>query len=328
MELFEYIGKWGGCAIENSTLYKDDLYLIENYPFKNQIHQCIGIDNNFILIKFACIELRVIPQAFRIGEQPFFIPYDIVSYISSKDKFEIGVITGYRWISKPKSEQTYLLSVNGKQKSTLYEKERLQLVTPANAINDTDLSKVVSQILRHDPSSYNLVLNDGWISINKLLSSLREIRMEWKDLQYYDILRMVNNSDKKRHEVKAERIGPEYKNNFVWHIRAKYGHSSNEKINYLIEEPLETLYHGTKLSNLQKILKEGLKPMGRQFVHLSKNIEEAKLVAKRKEGESAILRINAKLAFDEGVNFYKGNESIWLSEFILPKYIEVVLHPT
>ncbi|MBP7821614.1 MAG: RNA 2'-phosphotransferase [Saprospiraceae bacterium] len=326
MELSQYVGKWGGCAIENSTLHKDDLYLIEDYPFKNQIHKCLRIEEKFMIVKFACIEFRIIPQAFRIVETPIFFPFDIVSYISTKDKFEIGVITGYRWISKPKSEQTYLLSLNGKLKSTLYVKERLQLVTAANSIHDAELSKVISKILRHDPSSYNLTLNDGWISIDKLLSSLREIRTKWQDLQYYDILRLVDNSDKKRHEVKSERIGPEYKNNFIWYIRARYGHSISEKINNSRIEPLEILYHGTKLSSLQEILKEGIKPMSRQFVHLSKNIEEANLVAKRKEGETAILRINAKLAYNEGVNFYKGNENIWLSEYISPKYIEVVPH--
>ena len=327
MDLDIFIGNWVTCNIGKGSLHSDDWHLIEGYPFKDQIHECLRIESNYIVIKFACIELRIIPAEIHIVEVPYFRPFDIVSYTSSKGNLEIGVISAYRMIYKPETKRTYLLFVNGKLKSTLYEKERLQLVTAANSIHDTELSKAISQILRHDPTSFNLTLNDGWISIDKLLSSLREIRTEWKDLQYYDILRLVDNSDKKRHEVKSERIGPEYKNNFVWYIRAKYGHSIDEKINRSSEEPLENLYHGTKLSRLSKILKEGLKPMSRQFVHLSKNIEEAKLVANRKEGESVILRINSKLAYSDGVKFYKGNESVWLSEYISPKYIELESHP-
>ena len=230
MDLDKFIGNWASCNIGKLSLHPDDWHLEEGYPFKHQIHKCLRVEANFIVIKFACIELRVVPEEIHSTEAPFFMPFDIVSYISSKGKLEIGVVTGYRMITKPHNERTYLLSVNGKLKSTLYEKERLQLVAAANSIHDTELSKVISKILRHTPNSYNLTLKDGWISIDKLLSSLREIRTDWQDLQYYDILRLVDNSDKKRYEVKPERIGYEYKNNFIWYIRPMYDHSISEQV--------------------------------------------------------------------------------------------------
>ncbi|MGM0411615.1 MAG: RNA 2'-phosphotransferase [Bacillota bacterium] len=65
-------------------------------------------------------------------------------------------------------------------------------------------------------------------------------------------------------------------------IRANYGHSI-EGINpdYKTIKPHKFLYHGTTPKVKNDILKEGLKPMGRNYVHLSVGIKEAKKVAKR-----------------------------------------------
>ena len=114
---------------------------------------------------------------------------------------------------------TYILNVNVKTKSTLYEKERLHLVADSHSIKGLELSIIVSQLLRHDPETYGLTSDNRWVLLDKLVNSIRESRIEWENLQYYDILRMIDNSDSKRYEIRTERIGSEYKNNFKWYIR-------------------------------------------------------------------------------------------------------------
>ena len=62
--------------------------------------------------------------------------------------------------------------------------------------------------------------------------------------------------------------------------------------------------------------------MNRQYVHLALEITEAIKVGKRKSNHPVILKVYALKAFQDGIKFYQGNENIWLSEPIMPQYIE------
>ena len=64
--------------------------------------------------------------------------------------------------------------------------------------------------------------------------------------------------------------------------------------------------------------------MSRQYVHLSKDIETATMVGKRRDEEPVILEINTLLMINDGIKFYNGNDDIYLTEFVLPKYITVL----
>ncbi|EAE4192982.1 RNA 2'-phosphotransferase, partial [Listeria monocytogenes] len=72
-----------------------------------------------------------------------------------------------------------------------------------------------------------------------------------------------------------------------------------------------------------EIEKKGLVPMSRQYVHLSEDIETANLVGKRKDKNPIILEISALEAWNEGVNFYYGNEKVWLADAIPSKFIAI-----
>ncbi len=107
-------------------------------------------------------------------------------------------------------------------------------------------------------------------------------------------------------------------------VRARYGHSFTVKYNRPLqpEEVPEILYHGTTLDSLGSILREGLKPMGRRYVHLSLTKERALKVAKRRKGPHVILRIRARdLAND--VPLYRPSRLTFLVERVPSEYIEV-----
>ena len=106
-------------------------------------------------------------------------------------------------------------------------------------------------------------------------------------------------------------------------IRALYGHSIPQKIVKSAEEPPEILYHGTARRFIESIMAEGLIPKGRQYVHLSSDTDTAAQVGKRRDGQPVMLKIHAKEAWDDGAMFYHGNETIWLSDFVDKKYIEI-----
>lgn len=228
MKLEKYIGEWGMPNLGARGVHKDDRANFEDYPFKGQWHKCIGLYEGYLVIQFSCLQIRVLEKNFRIIDPPDFLPFDNVSYVSSKGKIEIGTVVSYSTLRKPTLRKVYILSVKGKVKSTLYEKERLSLIEDTSELRrkQGSLSKVISHALRHEPEKYGLELDsEGWVEMESLIQVLKQKDSGWQSLRYYDILRMIDSSEKKRHEVQTQRIGPEYKNTYRWFIRAKYGHS-------------------------------------------------------------------------------------------------------
>lgn len=176
-------------------------------------------------------------------------------------------------------------------------------------MDNLKLSKEVSYALRHAPWEYELELNsEGWVEIAQLLSALRQ-NEQWESLREIDLVTMIEKSDKKRHVIVDGKI------------KALYGHSVPERINKSAEMPPSVVYHGTAKRFLEEIMKTGLHPMGRQYVHLSADKETAITVGKRKDSSPVLLSIDSQKAWNDGIRFYKGNNTIWLSDLVPSEYI-------
>ena len=66
-----------------------------------------------------------------------------------------------------------------------------------------NLSKEVSYALRHAPWEYELELDsEGWVSVEQLISSFRNSDEKWNTLTEDDLVKMIDLSEKKRHEIK------------------------------------------------------------------------------------------------------------------------------
>ncbi len=177
-------------------------------------------------------------------------------------------------------------------------------------MNYIGLSKEISYALRHAPWEYELEMDEeGWVPVEQLLNALHRDK-KWVDICETDLIRMIEQSEKKRHELKDGKI------------RAFYGHSIPMKILREEQMPPDVLYHGTARRFLESIKEKGLLPQGRQYVHLSQDIETAENVGKRRDDKPCILIIDAKRAWDEGIKFYLGNEKVWLADTVPGRYIE------
>lgn len=178
-----------------------------------------------------------------------------------------------------------------------------------NRMDYSILSKEVSYALRHAPWEYELEMDEeGWVPVVQLLDALNKSD-KWKDIDESDLVEMIARSDKKRHEIANGRI------------RAFYGHSLPMKITKEKRIPPEVLYHGTARKFVESIRENGLLPQGRQYVHLSQDIETAKNVGRRHDKFPIVLVVDAKKAWDNGVMFYYGNEKVWLADLIPSAYI-------
>ncbi len=177
-------------------------------------------------------------------------------------------------------------------------------------IDYRQLSKTIAVALRHDPEKFGLTLDaEGWTPVKDLLAALRSRRREWRNLTEADLAAMIEQSTKRRYELADGRI------------RAYYGHSIAEKIEKTPAEPPQVLYHGTTPQAVASILADGLKPMSRQYVHLSTDSQTARLVARRRTAAPVILEVQALAAHRAGIAFYLGNEDVWLAEHIPPQFI-------
>jgi putative RNA 2'-phosphotransferase len=173
------------------------------------------------------------------------------------------------------------------------------------------LSKTVAHALRHEPELYGLqVDHEGWTNLFDLQNALQRFPA-WRRLRIEDILYMNRTSPKERFEVKGDKI------------RALYGHSFEGKVEKTAATPPEYLYHGTSPDVAREILTEGLNTMNRHYVHLSLDKRGAYNVGRRKAYYPAILRISAKQASEDGINFYIGNDIIWLADSIPAQYITI-----
>ncbi|MCX0430986.1 RNA 2'-phosphotransferase, partial [Aeromonas veronii] len=64
-----------------------------------------------------------------------------------------------------------------------------------------------------------------------------------------------------------------------------------------------------------------LLPMGRQYVHLSIDIDTAIQVGRRKSNKPVLLQIETDGAMKNGTVFYRGNDIVWLANHISSEFI-------
>jgi len=141
-----------------------------------------------------------------------------------------------------------------------------------------------------------------------LITGARQTGIELDDAL---IRAVVENSDKKRFSISEDGL----------RIRAAQGHSTESvAITYAEKLPTEFLYHGTASRFLESILKEGLKPGERQYVHLSEEVQTATAVGQR-YGKPVVLTIEALRMHRKGFNFYQAENGVWLTQKVPNQYL-------
>lgn len=169
----------------------------------------------------------------------------------------------------------------------------------------------MAHALRHEPWLYELEVDEeGWAPLGQLVSALRRDRPAWSGLDRSDLEEMMRRADKRRYEIRGDRI------------RALYGHSLPGRLEKEPAEPPPALFHGTDPGALSSIRSQGLRPMGRQYVHHSADRETALEVGRRKAPDPTVLVVDAAGAREAGVTFYAGNEKVWLSDRVPPAFLE------
>ena len=173
-----------------------------------------------------------------------------------------------------------------------------------------EISKFLSMVLRHDPSSIGLTLSlNGWADIHELIAKA-EIR--GKSFSYDELIEVVRTNDKQRFTISAD----------GQRIRAAQGHSIAVDLALAPIKPPLILFHGTAVANVEAILRDGLRPGLRQQVHLSADQDTARMVGLR-HGKPAVLSVAAGQMHLEGFKFFLSDNGVWLIDAVPPQFIEL-----
>lgn len=158
----------------------------------------------------------------------------------------------------------------------------------------------MAYILRHSPEEFGLKPDmEGFVPLGELVNALRTV---YPGVGEDFVREIVANDPKGRYEIRGDKI------------RARYGHSFPVSLNHEEDTESRFLYHGTPRRNLPSILREGLKPMKRQFVHLSTSKDEALETGRRHGRDVVLLVINADCLRRKGLRIYRAGKNVRIVE--------------
>ncbi|WP_407482565.1 RNA 2'-phosphotransferase [Elizabethkingia meningoseptica] len=177
-----------------------------------------------------------------------------------------------------------------------------------NEIEIKKISKFLSLILRHQPETINLKLDEnGWADVEELRIKSAKKRICFTTEELNEV---VDTNNKKRFAFNGNKTK----------IRASQGHSLAIDLALQPLQPPEFLYHGTSHGNVSSILEKGIEKRSRQHVHLSVDKETAEKVGMR-HGKPVILTVRTGKMYEEGILFYRSENGVWLTDYVDIKYI-------
>jgi putative RNA 2'-phosphotransferase len=176
-------------------------------------------------------------------------------------------------------------------------------------ISGERISRFLSFLLRHNPKEYGLKFDArGFVEWGELFSKVQE---RFPDITEEELLQVIKQSDKKRFEFADGKV------------RATYGHSFQIELGLESAEPPGTLYYGTARDLAENILRAGLKPRDRRFVHLTPSVDDALASGRRRDPFPALIAIDARAAHAGGVQFHQSGP-LFLVKEIPPRFLSLL----
>lgn len=173
----------------------------------------------------------------------------------------------------------------------------------------TTLGKFLALILRHDPKVADLTLDEhGWADVAKIVNNKPQ------PMSYEELKEVVSLDKKGRYTFNED--GSK--------VRASQGHSVSVDVQLALATDVpNVVFHGTSVDAVASILKEGLLPQSRLYVHLSVDQETATTVGKR-HGKLAMFAIPTKPLIEAGFPIYVSENGVYQSKFVPAKFLAIV----
>lgn len=171
-----------------------------------------------------------------------------------------------------------------------------------------ETSIFLSLILRHKPGVIGISLDEhGWADVGELIAGVNKTRPLTMEM----LEEIVRTDNKQRYSFSEDKRL----------IRANQGHSVKVDVELQEAEPPELLYHGTAERFVEAISKQGLLPMSRLYVHLSKDEQTAIKVGSR-HGKPVVFEVSAGQMCRDGHLFWLSVNGVWLTKNVPPEYLK------
>ena len=175
-----------------------------------------------------------------------------------------------------------------------------------------NLSKFLACVLRHNPSSASIKLDEnGWADVDALIDGVCKTG---RVINAQILEEIVASDGKHRFDFNADRTK----------IRANQGHSIDVDVEMQVLAPPDILYHGTAEKYIESIKREGILKRTRNYVHLSKDEQTAIEVGSR-HGKAVVLKIDAKRMYEDGFEFLLSANGIWQTKQVPFEYVIAVI---
>lgn len=168
-------------------------------------------------------------------------------------------------------------------------------------------AKTLSYVLGHRPDEFGLVSDaEGFVGLKELLKALRE-EEEWSFVRRGHLQELLHSPEGKGFDWRDDRI------------------RSASPLVSLTPEPLlslpDRLFHAVRTRAHPVALRNGLRPSKGKWVILTRSLDMALRMGKRRDPEPVILEINSKEAVLRGVRFYSTQGLLIFAEFIPKEFI-------
>ncbi|CAM2009536.1 RNA 2'-phosphotransferase [Acanthopleuribacter pedis] len=178
------------------------------------------------------------------------------------------------------------------------------------SFNAKRTSKFLSLVLRHQPQTLNLTLDDnGWVAVDTLLEHWARYGRQAPTLD--QLHRVVADNDKQRFAFSEDGT----------RIRANQGHSVKVDLKLEPQQPPARLFHGTATRNVAGILRDGIQRAKRHHVHLSPDRRTADAVGRR-HGKLAMLVVDSAAMAADGYTFFCSANGVWLTDEVPSRYLQ------
>jgi putative RNA 2'-phosphotransferase len=177
-------------------------------------------------------------------------------------------------------------------------------------MNEKQMSKFISLILRHKPETIGISLDEhGWANVDELIEGISKTHPIDMDL----LEKIVVEDEKQRYSFNEDKTL----------IRANQGHSIPVDVELEKKTPPDILWHGTCEKYVSSINTQGLIRKSRLYVHLSSDYDTAIQVGSR-HGKPYVYRVDTKKMSDDGFDFFISVNGVWLTKAVPVEYLESI----
>lgn len=169
------------------------------------------------------------------------------------------------------------------------------------------VSKFISLILRHKPETIGISLDEhGWANVDELIAGIAKTQPFTMEM----LEEIVRTDNKQRYSFNDDKTL----------IRANQRHSIPVDVELPETVPPAVLYHGTGIKYTESIVRQGLLPKSRLYVHLSSDYDTAVKVGQR-HGKPVVYQVNSGKMASDGYQFFLSVNGVWLTKKVPSEYL-------